>query len=59
MIDFGLSVRLSTVSEDVLREYIQDCKDGEEVDVSGDRAELVALATQLELEKLIKLLKNF
>jgi len=59
VIDFGLSVRLHTASLDVLREYIQGCKDGEEVDVSGDRVELVMLATQLELEKLIRLLKHF
>lgn len=59
IIDFGLSVRTSSASNDWLVEYILDCESSEDVDASGNRMQLIALATQVELEKLVRLLEHF
>lgn len=57
IIDFGLSIRVDTVSLDTLIQYIEDFEHGEIP--LGDRNELTTLAKQLELRKLSSLLKHF
>lgn len=57
IIDFGLSVRVDSVSLSILRAYIEDFEQ-EEV-LTGDRTELASIAKRLEIRKLANLLKHF
>ncbi|CAH6420765.1 Hypothetical protein POVR2_LOCUS252 [uncultured virus] len=57
IIDFSLSVRVDTVSLDTLREYIEDFE--YEGDMDGDRNELVRIAKDLEMTKLVILFRHF
>lgn len=57
IIDFGLSVRVDTVSLDILVKYIGDFEYEEEID--GDRNNLVSIVKQLEIKGLVNLLRHF